>query len=246
MGVKKDTDQVAAGDGLAAVPEPPWARRRRSARRAPLTPEAIAEAALGVLDRDGLGAVSMRRVAEELDTGAASLYWHFGNKDELLDAVFDRVIGEIRVPAPDPDRWQEQVKEVARGARGVMRAHRDIYKVSLGRYPVGPNALAFVEGMLAILRSGGVADRASAYATHLLTIYVGAYALEEGARPQVSGQGMHPDEMLGMIRGYFASLPAGRFPNVVALAEDLTASDPDEEFEMGLDLLVGGLAAKTA
>ena len=53
------------------------------------------EAALRVLDRDGLDTMSMRRVAEELGTGAASLYWHFGNKGELLDAVFDRVIGEI-------------------------------------------------------------------------------------------------------------------------------------------------------
>lgn len=187
----------------------------------------------------------MRRVADELGTGAASLYWHFGSKDELLDSVFDRVIGEIGLPAPDPARWQEQVKEVAREMRRVMKDHRDIYKVSLGRYPVGPNALDFAEGMLAILRAGGVPDRASAHATHLLTIYVGAYALEEAAEPRVSGVAIDPSEMLGMIRGYFASLPAGRFPNIVALAEDLTAGDPDEEFEMGLELLVGGLAART-
>lgn len=203
-------------------------------------------AALGVLDRDGLDAMSMRRVAEEVGTGAASLYWHFANKDDLLDAVFDRVIGEIGLPAPDPSRWQEQLKEVARGARRVMKAHRDIYKASLGRYPIGPNALAFAEGMLAILRAGGVPDRASAQATHLLTIYVGAYALEEGAQPQVSGEEMDSEKMLGMIRGYFASLPADRFPNVAALADDLTTGDPDEEFEMGLDLFVGGLVAQTA
>jgi len=204
------------------------------------------EAALRVLDRDGLDTMSMRRVAEELGTGAASLYWHFGNKGELLDAVFDRVIGEIELPMPDRSRWQEQVKEVARGARRVMRTHRDIYKISLGRYPVGPNALAFAEGMLAILRTGGVPDRTSAYATHLLTIYVGSYALEEGAGTQLSGEEMDSEKMLSMIRGYFASLPAERFPNVVALADDLTAGDSDEEFELGLQLFVGGLAAQTA
>jgi AcrR family transcriptional regulator len=245
MGVEKDTDRAAVAGG-EAVPEPPWVRKRRPARRAPLTREAIVGAALAVLDRDGLEAMSMRRVAEELGTGAASLYWHFGNKDELLDSVFDRVIGEIGLPAPDPARWQEQVKEVAREARVVMKAHRDIYKVSLGRYPVGPNALAYAEGMLAILRSGGVSGRASAYATHLLTVYVGAYALEEGAEPRMPGEGVDPGESLDMIRGYFASLPAGRFPNVVALAEDLTADDPDDEFETGLGLIVGGLAAQTA
>lgn len=205
------------------------------------------ETALRVLDRDGLDKMSMRRVADELGTGAASLYWHVGGKDELLDLVFDRVIGEIRMPSPDPGRWREQVKDVARETRQVIKRHRDIYKVSLGRYPIGPNALLFAEGMLAILRAGGVPDRTSAYATHLLTIYVGAVALEEGAEAQAPGGKEVPlAEMMGMIRGYFESLPAERFPNIVALAGDLTEGDSDEEFELGLDLFVGGLAAQTA
>jgi AcrR family transcriptional regulator len=78
---------------------------------------------LRLLDRDGLDALSMRRGADELGTGAASLYWHVGSKDGLLDLVFDRVIGEQPIPAPDPKRWKEQLKEVARAQRSASIRH---------------------------------------------------------------------------------------------------------------------------
>src|SRR5512132_1614763 len=107
-----------ADDGPShAPPPPPWQRvplRASGRRRDPLTQEAIVRAALEVLDADGLDGLSMRRVAEELDTGPASLYWHVGSKDGLLDLLFDHVIGEQHVPDPEPERWREQLKEVAR------------------------------------------------------------------------------------------------------------------------------------
>src|SRR5581483_4119040 len=93
---------------------PPWQRyppeRGRRRGRPPITREAIVETALQLLDRDGLDQLSMRRVADALDTGPASLYWHVGSKDGLLDLVFDQVIGEQEVPDPEPERWQEQLK----------------------------------------------------------------------------------------------------------------------------------------
>ena len=99
------------------LPAPPWQRyppeRTRRRGREPITREAIVDAALRLLDRDGLDELSMRRLADELDTGPASLYWHVGSKDGLLELVFDRLIGEVELPAPEPARWQEQVKEVA-------------------------------------------------------------------------------------------------------------------------------------
>src|SRR5215831_12190004 len=66
---------------------------------------------------------SMRRLAEELGTGAASLYWHVGSKDGLLDLVFDQLIGEEQIPDPDPPRWQEQLKDIARAQRRVSLRH---------------------------------------------------------------------------------------------------------------------------
>src|SRR6266496_4425101 len=131
----------------AAPPEPPWWRAGRpaSAARAPLTREGIVEAALRVLDRDGLDGVSMRAVADELGTGAASLYWHVRNKEALLELVVDRVLGEIELPPPEPARWQEQLKEAARTTRLVFRRHRDIARFTLGRVPLGPSLVRIAE-----------------------------------------------------------------------------------------------------
>jgi AcrR family transcriptional regulator len=236
--------QVSAED---AIPEPPWLRERprRAAPRVPLSREAIVEAALRVVDREGVEGVSMRRVAEELGTGPSSLYWHIRNKDELLNLVFDRVVGEIQLPPPDPSRWEEQSKEMAREMRRVLGRHRDIARVSLGRIPIGPNLVRFVEWQLALLRGAGIPDRAAAYAGDLFGLYLGAHAYEETlglASP--TGEELPPHEVLEMIRGYFASLPPDQFPNTVAVIDELMSGGPDERFEFGLDVLVRGLAAQ--
>lgn len=140
-----------------SIPIPPWWRiPKPSARRAPLTREAIIEAALRVLDDEGLDSVSMRRVAEELGTGAGSPYWHVGNKEELLELLLDRVSSELELPEPQPDRWQEQLKEVARDMRTLMKRHRGVARISLGRIPIGPNLVRVVEWLLRLLRAAGV------------------------------------------------------------------------------------------
>src|ERR1700743_2792992 len=98
------------------IPPPPWQRapdRGSRPRREPISKEAIVTAAIGLLDREGLAALSMRRLAEELGTGAASLYWHVGSKDGLLDLVLDEIIGEQQAPEPDPGRGKERLTEGA-------------------------------------------------------------------------------------------------------------------------------------
>jgi AcrR family transcriptional regulator len=223
------------------VPPPPWAPRRRAP--APrLTRDAIVETALRVLDREGLDALSMRRVAAEMNTGAAALYRHVANKDELLDLLLDRVIGEIEVPAPDPERWAEQLKDVGRRARTVILGHRDVVRISMGRFPFGPNGLRVAEGLLAILRAGGLPDRLAATANHLITVVINAFALED-VEP-LGGPGATQQEVNAMITGYVASLPPERFPNLVALADEFAADDLDTRFDLLLDIFVDGLAQR--
>jgi AcrR family transcriptional regulator len=120
----------------------------------------------------------MRRLADERDTGPASLYWHVG-KDGLLELIFDRVIGEVEMPVPEPDRWQEQLREVARAGRAMILRHRDIVRISIGRIPMGPNALRVSEGIFAILRAGGVPDQLSVTAHHLLFALINGFTLDE-------------------------------------------------------------------
>lgn len=211
-------------------------------RRPPLDRERVVEAALELLDEVGLDGLSMRRLADRLGVKAASFYWHVRDKEELLDLVFDRVIGEVEVPEPDPPRWREQVREVAHRMRRVANSHRDVARIQLGRFPIGPNALALSEGLLAIFRAGGLPDRASAHFAALLPLYVSAFSLEEnsGLRSP-GGDQASPEEVLEEIRGYFASLSVERFPNLSALAGYITGCGPDERFEFGLGLLLDGL-----
>jgi AcrR family transcriptional regulator len=228
---------------MPGAPEPPWRRKpdppARSERR-PLTRDAIVDAALALLDREGLAGLSMRRLADELGVGAASLYWHVGDKEELLSLVLDRLVGETQVPDPDPAHWQEQVKELGRENLRQFRRHRDYAQISLGRIPAGPNSLPVLERYLAILVAAGLPPRVIAHAVDMFALYVGGFAYEESLRvPPLGDESASQDQ----LAEYFRSLPADEFPSLVALAGDLTSGDADERFEFALDLLVKGLEA---
>lgn len=232
--------------GGAGIPEPPWLQRPegQKAGRAPLTRETVVEGALRVLDREGLNGFSMRALGQELGTGAASIYWHVRNKSELLNLVLDRVIAEVRVPAPDPSRWQEQVKDFAREMRRALGRHRDVARLTLGQIPTGPNAVNAAEGGLAILKAAKLPDRTCAYTLDLLGLYVGATSVEEDMGLQSpTGEDLSPEETMGMIRDYWESLPVDRFPNLRGLLGELIDGDGDDRFEWGLDVIVKGLAA---
>jgi AcrR family transcriptional regulator len=233
------------------MPVPPWHKPRRdranAAPRRPLTRDLIVEAAIGVLDAEGLDAVSMRRVAQELGTGPASLYAHVANKDELLAQMLDVIAGEMTLVEPDAGRWQEQLKEVARENRAVWRKHGDIARASLGTIPTGPNLLRIAECELAIMRAGGIPPRIAAMAVDTLSLFVNADVIEGammGARAGSSKEAHeHFYQHLAQVRDYFAALPVERYPNIVAMVDDLTHGDDDERFEFGLDILVRGISS---
>jgi AcrR family transcriptional regulator len=234
----------------APIPPPTWQRvpqRGKGRRRDPLTQEAIVAAAIRVLDRDGLGVFSMRRVAEELDTGAASLYWHVGSKDGLLDLILEEVIGEQvdEIPDPDPERWRDQLKEVARTMRRAILQHRDIVQISIGRVPMGPNAVRLSERVLAILRAGGVPDELAVQSYLLMISMVNGFTMDEAGYADAAVETAPPAEEAGeLVRGYLDSLPADQFPNLTEVAEHFAVTDQDARFELLLDLFVDGLAAR--
>ena len=253
-----DSGQSPAEPQVEVAP-PPWQRlpdRPARRRREPISREAIVTAAVELLDREGLAALSMRRLAEELGTGAASLYWHVGSKDGLLDLVFDHVIGEGQVPDPDPRHWQEQLKDVARAQRAATLRHPYIVRISIGRIPMGPNALRYSERVLAILRAGGLPPRLAVQGYLLLIAAVNGFTLDEtgvedsaGQDPGAGGQltdPAHLQEAANMARDYIASLPAEHFPTMVSLADEFAFAGRDERFEMLIDIFVDGLARRAA
>jgi AcrR family transcriptional regulator len=231
---------------MPSAPEPPWrAAGGDASKRTPLSRETIVDAAFAVLDREGLDALSMRRLAQQLGTGAASLYWHVRNKDQLIDLLLERAIGELAPPGPpDPERWQEQIKDFARANRALYARHRDLARASLGRVPFGPSLVVVVEAMLAILKAGGVPDRIAAYAGDLLSLYVAATSYEESLGMRTpAGDDVTPQEMTDMFTSYLGGLPQDAFPHIHAMLGSLVGGGRDERFELGLEVIVAGLAS---
>ncbi len=229
-----------------SLPEPPWssAKPRGGPAKAPLTREAIVDAAMAILDAEGLDAVSMRSVADRLGTGPASLYAHVSGKDEVLALMLDRVIGEVDLPAPDPERWKEQLRQGMIAMHRVLTAHRDIARVAIGEIPTGHNALASMEVFLGIMLAGGLPPQVAAYAADVLPLYVVATAYEDSVRANAMGLRTE-EEALAYFEGiheYFAALPADRFPVLNGLLPELTESEGDR-FAFGLDLMIEGLAS---
>jgi AcrR family transcriptional regulator len=240
-------DRPAAPD----EPRPPWWReRKRGTARQPLTRDAIVDAAVRVLDAEGSDALTIRRLSQELDTGPATLYWHITGKEELAELVYDRIMGEIELPEPDPTRWEEQIKEVSRQGYRIMLSHNDAVKLSLGRAPVGPNMLDLIEWMLTLFEAVGLPIEVASYFGDLVGRYIDASVLEVANQPtfgeRADGAAGDADDApvadFGMmIQQYFSGLPPDRYPHVVKMAGSLVKDDENRRFEMGLDILVRGL-----
>jgi AcrR family transcriptional regulator len=229
--------------------EPPGARsvRERPARAA-LSREAIVEAGLRILQQDGMEAVTMRRVAAELDTGAASLYVYVANRDAMLDAMLDHVIGEMRLPPVEPGRWREQLVAAGVEIVTVMDRYPGIARVAIGNVPMGERALASIEWMLAVLRGGGLHDQTVAWGTDVFALYTTAAAFENSVR-RAAGGALDPSEVeayIAALRLRLGSLPPDRFPNIVAMVGPLTSGGEDggrDRFVFGLEVLADGLWA---
>jgi TetR/AcrR family tetracycline transcriptional repressor len=117
--------------------------------------------------------------------------------------------------------------------------------LTLGRIPTGPTVVRWAEWTLAILRGAGIPDRIAAFAGDLLGLYLGATGYEATLPPMASatGEPLDAEAAARMVRDYFASLPADQFPNVAATVDDMFSGGPQERFELGLDVILRGLAS---
>jgi len=163
--------------------------------------------------------------------------------------VLDELIGEVEIPDADPARWQEQLKETAKSQRRVSLRHPYLVRISIGRIPMGPNALRCSERTLAILRAGGLPPRLAVQGYLLLIDTVNGFTMDETGVEDGSAPKLDPDELqkaADMARDYIASLPAAQFPNMTELASEFAFSDADDRFEMLIDIFVEGLARRAA
>jgi AcrR family transcriptional regulator len=223
------------------MPILPWRKPRRQAKM-PLSQELIVQAAIAILDEEGLDGVSMRRIAQDLGTGPASLYAYVSNKDELLELVVEAVAAEIEVPQElDPAHWQDQLKEIGRSMRRVWAAHGDIALISLANVPTGYNQLRVAEAIVAILRGVGIPDQIAAWTIDRFSAMVDADALETAMYNSKIKHGVDIDAYFAGLQEFFRKLPQEKFPQLTELGETLTTGDEVDRFEFGLDLFIRGL-----
>lgn len=182
----------------------------------------------------------MRKVAERLEASAGALYSHVANKRQLLELIVDRVFEGLEVPQADPGDWPDQVKQMCRDVRERLRTHRDLARVMLGRIPVGPSVVTVLERQLAFLTEAGVPDRIAAYLGDLLGLYIAAFTFEESL-----WDGDSPADV-GRFHSYLAALPSDRFPYIAALHHVMSGIDHDERFELGLEIILQGVARISA
>jgi AcrR family transcriptional regulator len=231
------------------LPLPPWRRaapKRSAVTRPPLSQDQIVDAGLRLVTQDGVDAVSMRRVAAVFGTGASSLYAHVANKEELLALMFDRICADVPIPAPDPARWPEQIKQICRDAYHAMTAHGDIARAAMATIPTGPNAMRVSDAMLGVMLAGGLPPKIAGWALDRIFLYIVADAYESSLfRDQVGStsqeQAAYFKALTDQLVTYYQNLPPDRFPNLRAHARDLVGGDGETRFEFGLDMLIDGL-----
>ncbi|PWJ07680.1 TetR family transcriptional regulator [Streptomyces sp. NWU49] len=243
------TESSGSGD-IARTLDLLWDTGRRPSRgpKPGLTLERVVEAAIEVADRDGLGAVSMRRIAAELGTGTMSLYRYVPGKGELLDLMLDRVQRPSDDPADLGDGgWRAALEALGHATLALYRRHPWLLEVNQSRPILGPSALDGMEKVLARIKPMGLSDPELMSVIMLIDGYVvGA------ARTQLYEQEAERSSGLTDAQFWEAQRPAlekamtsGRYPVLAGLSEDTFGPDFDH-FAFGLQRILDGLEVLVA
>ena len=205
-----------------------------AAERSPLSRERILEAAVRFVDREGLEALSMRKLGTELGVEAMSLYNHVPNKSALLDGMIEVLLGELEVP-PEGGDWEERVRAGYRAFRRLAHEHPNVFPLLVNRPPETMDGVWLVEEFLRTLREAGYDTKTALHAFRALSSFTFGYAMAE-----IRGFALEPDGS----RPGAQKIPPRDFPRISELMPQLDKVDHDAEFEFGLDLILSGLQAK--
>jgi len=208
-----------------------------------LSRDTVVAAALALADAEGLEALTIRRLATDLGVTPMALYWHFKDKEQLLDGLSEQVLGEMRLPAEEPDRpWEEQLRGVLDALLAVLRAHPAVTEVVKTRVLLSEPGLELTERVLGILRAAGfTVEQASQVAMQALITMVGLVAAEPGKTLAEESEDDH-DQRLRTKKAHLLTLSPKRYPHVVEAADPLTAcASSDDYFSVGLDVVLHGM-----
>lgn len=207
----------------------------------PLRRQDVLETALGLLNEVGLDALTMRRLAEALDVQAGALYYHFANKQELLEAMVDQLMGGV-LERPLTGTWDEQLRELTRRMALGMSRYRDAARMAAMELRPGPNGLAVSERMLRIAREAGFSKSAAISATSVLGYFMLGYVTDLQAT-QAAAPGME-----AILRSMKKQLDPKQHRELLAMTKGglqhmMTTRAFESRFEFGLQVLLTGLKA---
>ena len=203
-------------------------------RRVPLSRERVLRAAVALADQNGIAALTMRSLGQELGVEAMSLYNHVANKDDILDGIVDLVLGDIDIP-PAGTGWKTAMRQRSISAHEVLLAHPWAALLIMSRFNIGPGMSRYLDATLGRLRDGGFSIEGALDAWHTLDSHLYGFTLQQlslpfeaEAAPQVSA-------------GVLGQLSADQYPHVVEVITEVMRSGREEDFEFGLDLILDGL-----
>jgi AcrR family transcriptional regulator len=205
-------------------------------RRSPLTRDRVLRAAIRLADRQGLDALSMRRLAKSLKVEAMSLYNYVANKDDVLDGMVDLVIGEITLPTPGGD-WKAAMRARATSAHAVMLAHPWAPMLVVSRISVGPNMLRYIDATLGTLRHAGLSWAEVDRAWNAIDSHIYGFTL------QLQNFPVDPAEYAAAAASYLQMIPVEKYPYMHELSVQVAngTHDGTHDFAFGLELILDGL-----
>ncbi|HTB78294.1 MAG TPA: TetR/AcrR family transcriptional regulator C-terminal domain-containing protein [Polyangiaceae bacterium] len=209
--------------------------RRGGPAKQPLSRDAIVAEALELLLREGLEGMSLRKVAQALDTGPASLYAYVENLQELQALVLDRALAGVETAADGSRKdWRRRLTNLLESYLEVLARRPGLAQLAMNTIAAGPNALRIIEALLGLLEEGGVDRATAAWAVDLLSLYVTAIAVEESNRRQ------HKTDPLGPIAQVIGAVSPREHPRVHAARDELLSGGP-VRMTWALEVLLEGI-----
>jgi AcrR family transcriptional regulator len=213
-------------------------RTAQQARRVPLSRERVLQTALKLADQGGLESLSMRKLGQELGVEAMALYYHFANRDEIVDGIVDLVFGEVELPSTGPD-WRAAMRRRAISLRDALLHHRWAIGLMESRRNPGPANLRHHDAVIGSLRAGGFDMAMAAHAYSLLDSYIYGFALTKMNLPFDT-----TTDIAEMAETMLEPFPLGEYPNLADFITEHAMKpgyDYADEFEYGLEVILDGL-----
>src|SRR3989440_1365730 len=207
--------------------------------RAALSKDRVLEAAVALADGEGIEALSMRKLGQEVGVEAMSLYNHLRNKEELLNGMVDIVFSEIDLPTAGED-WPTAMRRRAISARQALKRHPWAIGLMESRPRPGPSTLRHHDSVLRSLREGGMSVEMAAHAYSILDSYIYGFTLNEQSLPFDNS----PEKVAEVARTIMREMPAGEYPYLTAMPVEHAMKpgyDYGDEFEWGITLILEGL-----